>query len=481
MIKKFIKGIRNKLAGAPTTAKSTLPKAERQVIPRNAHNISREHISEAALKVLQTLKRHDYAGFLVGGSVRDMLLGLQPKDFDIATDATPEELTRLFRNAQIIGRRFRIVHIRFGRETIEVTTFRGHHHNDVHQNDVHDGNQDSHSQNSRSQAGKAQRNKSGMLLRDNVYGTVEEDAIRRDFTVNALYYNIDDFAVYDYTQGMADIRKRQIHIIGDPEQRYREDPVRMLRAVRLAAKLDFSIEKNTADNIPALKHLLASAAPARLFDEVLKLFTAGHAEKTFLLLQQYELFGVMFAQTAHALASQNEKTRSEYQAFLLIAMQHTDERIRSDKRISPAYLFATLLWPAFQEEMRSLLSQKNPPAHFQAQHIAADSVISQLLTRITLPKRFSAPMKEIWQLQYRLANRAGNRAEKLFAHPRFRAAYDFVLLREEAGENLDNLGLWWTNYQAADDTLRQQMAHAVVAPDSSTRKRRRRRPANRSQ
>jgi poly(A) polymerase len=425
------------------------------VIPRSEHTISREHISEGALKVLQTLKRHNYAGFLVGGSVRDMLLGLQPKDFDIATDATPEELTRLFRNAQIIGRRFRIVHIRFGRETIEVTTFRGHHHDD--KSVVNNSN-------------KAQRNKSGMLLRDNVYGTVEEDAIRRDFTVNALYYNIEDFAVYDYTQGMADITRRQIHIIGDPEQRYREDPVRMLRAVRLAAKLDFSIEKNTAEAIPALKHLLANAAPARLFDEVLKLFTAGYAEHTFLLLQKYELFGVLFVQTAAALV------QSDYQSFLVIAMQHTDDRIHSDKRISPAYLFGTLLWPAFQQEMKTLLAQKNPPAHYQAQHIAADSVISQLVTRITLPKRFSGPMKEIWQLQFRLANRAGSRADKLFTHPRFRAAYDFVLLREEAGEDLGGLGQWWTDYQSADETVRLQMANNVSAPANTSRKRRTRKP-----
>jgi len=470
MIKKFIKGIQGKLtrSGSPNQPTSPLPHAERQVIPRSEHKVSREHISEAALKVLQTLKRHNYAGFLVGGSVRDLLLGLRPKDFDIATDATPEQLTSLFRNAQIIGRRFRIVHIRFGRETIEVTTFRGHHH---------DTHKDQASPNPGANAKTAQRNKSGMLLRDNVYGTVEEDAIRRDFTVNALYYNIEDFAVYDYARGMDDIKKRQIHIIGNPEQRYREDPVRMLRAVRLAAKLDFSIEKNTAEQIPALKHLLADVAAARLFDEVLKLFTAGYAEPTFLLLQEYKLFDVLFSQTAHALSqasSPHSADEFNYQNFLLIAMQHTDDRIHDDKRISPAYLFATLLWPAFQEEMKSLLSQKNPPAHYQAQHMAADDVIRQFVARITLPKRFSAPMKEIWQLQFRLANRSGSRAEKLFTHPRFRAAYDFVLLREEAGENLDGLGQWWTDYQIADETARQKMADNISATHPSPRKRRQR-------
>lgn len=447
MIKKLLQRIQKKIPRpSRQTAKGSAVKAELKIIPREKHNISREHISEAALKVLYTLKKHNYAAFLVGGGVRDLLLGLRPKDFDVATDATPEELTKLFRNAMIIGRRFRIVHIRFGRETIEVTTFRGHHHH--------------------------QANPGGMLLRDNVYGTVEEDAIRRDFTVNALYYNVEDYALHDYTQGLDDIRKRRIHIIGNAEQRYREDPVRMLRAVRLAAKLDFSIEEDTAAQIPRLRHLLADVPPARLFDEMLKLFTAGYAESTFLLLDEYGLFDVLFPQTAKVMEHDETVHR-----FLQLAMFHTDERIRSDKRTSPGYLFATLLWPAFIQHLKTELARPQPPPHFQAVHIAADAVISQLVKRISLPRRFSAPMKEIWQLQFRLDQRAGSRAQKLMEHPRFRAAYDFVLLREEAGEDLGGLGQWWTDYQDADEHERQRMADALSqgAPKSGGPKRRRRR------
>jgi poly(A) polymerase len=455
MIKKFIRNLQDKLSRKEPTPPSSTVQSSLQVIPKGQHHITEKHISDATLRVLQTLRKHNHAAYLVGGSVRDLLIGLHPKDFDVATDATPEELVNLFRSAMIIGRRFRIVHIRFGRETIEVTTFRGHHH-DKAQEPLHHKD--------------AQRNKSGMLLRDNVYGTVEEDALRRDFTVNALYYNIDDHALHDYLHGMEDIQRRQIRMIGNPEQRYREDPVRMLRAVRLAAKLDFSIEATTAAFIPALKHLLKDVPPARLFDEVLKLFTAGYAEATFALMQQYELFGVLFPQTAKIL------THSEPdQQFITLAFRNTDERIRSDKRTSPAYLFATLLWPAFREQLASVLAQANPPPHFQAQHIAADTVIQQVTSRITLPRRFSAPMKEIWQLQFRLDNRAGSRAQKLFEHPRFRAAYDFVLLREESGEALNGLGLWWTDYQSADETGRLEMANSVDRPAAPPKRRRRRR------
>lgn len=449
MIKKLIQRIQKKIPRK--TAKGAAVKAELKIIPREKHNISREHISEAALKVLYTLKKHNHAAFLVGGSVRDLLLGLRPKDFDIATDATPEELTRLFRNAMIIGRRFKIVHIRFGREIIEVTTFRGHHHH---------------------QSNPSQSNSSGMLLRDNVYGTVEEDAIRRDFTVNALYYNVEDYALHDYTQGLDDIRKRRIHIIGNAEQRYREDPVRMLRAIRLAAKLDFSIEDETAAQIPQLRNLLAEVPPARLFDEMLKLFTAGHAEPTFRLLEEYGVFDVLFPQTAKVM-TQDESVRR----FLELAMAHTDERIRADKRTSPAYLFATLLWPAFVQQLKVELARAHAPPHFQCVHIAADTVISQLVKRISLPRRFSAPMKEIWQLQFRLDQRAGSRAQKMLEHPRFRAAYDFVLLREESGEDLGGLGAWWTDYQDADEPERQHMADALArsTPKSGVPRRRRRR------
>jgi poly(A) polymerase len=431
-----------------------IPATSFHIIPAQEHHLAHHDISEAAIRVIDTLRKHQHAAYLVGGSVRDLLLGLHPKDFDVATDATPEQVTRLFRSAMIIGRRFKIVHVRFGRDMIEVTTFRGHHHE-----------QDARKYESKT----AQKSKSGMLTRDNVYGSMEEDALRRDFTVNALYYDIDERSVLDYTQGREDLQKRCIRIIGDAEQRYREDPVRMLRAIRLAAKLDFSIEEKTAERIQPLRHLLKDVAPARLFDEMLKLFAAGYGENTLSLLQDYQLFDVLFPQSAKAM-EKNE----HYQHFVDLAMLHTDDRIHADKRISPAYLFATLLWPAFQEEMARMLANpasSQTPA-FQAMHMAADAVIHQLTARITLPKRFSAPMKEIWQLQSRLEQRHGNRAQKLFEHPRFRAAYDFVLLREEAGENLNGLGQWWTDYQATDESGRLKLMENLSSSPAPRKRRR---------
>lgn len=452
MIKNIFRQLRKHTRKSTTGEK--MPASESpQILAADAHQLNHHDISEAAMRVIETLRKHQHQAYLVGGSVRDLLLGLHPKDFDVATDATPEQVTRHFRNAMIIGRRFKIVHVRFGRDMIEVTTFRGHHHD-----------QDA----SKYESKTAQKSKSGMLTRDNVYGSMEEDALRRDFTVNALYYDIDEQSVLDYTDGMADLQLRRINIIGDPEQRYREDPVRMLRAIRLAAKLDFSIEGKTAERIQPLRHLLKDVAPARLFDEMLKLFAAGYGESTLRLLQDYQLFDVLFPQSAKAM-QQDE----HYQHFVELAMMHTDDRIHADKRISPAYLFAALLWPAFQEELSRILKQVQAPPVFQALHITADVVISQLIVRITLPKRFSAPMKEIWQLQFRLDNRGGNRAARLFEHPRFRAAYDFVLLREEAGEDLKGLGQWWTDYQEADETGRLDLATNLGNPPE-TRKRRRR-------
>lgn len=458
ILQSVVKGIRHRFqkqkAAKPGPNAPSIPTAHLEIIPASQHHLVHQDISEAALRVIDTLRKHRHEAFLVGGGVRDLLLGLHPKDFDVATDATPEQVNRLFRNSMIIGRRFMIVHVRFGRETIEVTTFRGHHHGD--------GADKKHS-------GKAaQKNKSGMLTRDNVYGSVEEDALRRDFTVNALYYDVDTQEVHDYTGGMADLDQYLIHIIGDAEQRYREDPVRMLRAVRLAAKLDFDIEEKTVAQIQPLRHLLRDVAPARLFDEMLKLFTAGYGKSTLALLQDYQLFDVLFPQSAQAMHH-----HPHFQTFVELAMRHTDDRIHGDKRISPAYLFATLLWPALQDEMTRILSSSATTPAYQALHIAADHVIQQLNARITLPRRFSAPMKEIWQLQLRLDQRHGSRAQKLFEHPRFRAAYDFVLLREEAGEDLKGLGQWWTDYQETDEQGRLELVENLTAP-TAPRKRRRR-------
>ncbi|MDR7088203.1 polynucleotide adenylyltransferase PcnB [Cellvibrio fibrivorans] len=401
------------------------------LIPRDQHSISRKNISPAAIKIIKQLEEAGFAAYLVGGGVRDLLLGNHPKDFDVATNAKPEEVKRIFRSARIVGRRFQIVHVRMGREVIEVTTFRGHH-----------------------EESSSVRSEDGMLLRDNVYGTLETDAMRRDFTVNALYYTLKDFSVIDYCNGMEDLKQRTLRIIGDPATRYKEDPVRILRALRFAAKLGFNLEPKTAKPIRELSGLLLNVSDARLFEEVLKLFLGGSATATFNLMREYDLLAHLFPGTDIAL-----KAGDEIGANLIEqCMINTDKRIRSDKTVTPAFIYAALLWPALQQQFTLLSSQMTPT---QAWAQAAQNVINQQLTRTAVPKRFLIPMREIWDLQQRLPSRLGMRALRTLDHPRFRAAYDFLLMREAAGEALDGLGVWWTNYQTANDEEREQMVKDI--------------------
>jgi poly(A) polymerase len=409
-----------------------------QIIPRDQHDVSRKNISSAALKIIKQLHEGGYAAYLVGGGVRDLLLGGHPKDFDVATDAKPEEVRRLFRGARIVGRRFQIVHVRMGREIIEVTTFRGHHDEEVTQT----------------------RNEDGMLLRDNVYGTLETDA---------LYYDLKDFSVIDYCGGLKDLQKRKLRMIGDPTTRYKEDPVRILRALRFAAKLGFDIDSSTAKPIRQLGNLLLNISDARLFEEVLKLFLNGSATATFTLMREYDVLQHLFPGTNEAL-----NANEPYMAKLVdLCMTNTDRRIRSDKTVTPAFIYAALLWPALQRRYAAIISTMTPA---QAWNQAALDVINQQLTRTSLPKRFLIPMREIWDLQQRLPNRLGMRALRLLDHPRFRAAYDFLLMREDAGEPLDGLGSWWTHYQGADDEEREKMVKDLGRQTTGTKPRRRRRP-----
>lgn len=420
------------------------------LIPRDQHNISRKNISPAAIKIIKQLEDAGFAAYLVGGGVRDLLLGNRPKDFDVATNAKPEEVKRIFRSARIVGRRFQIVHVRMGREVIEVTTFRGHHEE--------------------SSAGA--RSEDGMLLRDNVYGTLETDAMRRDFTVNALYYTLKDFSVVDYCNGMSDLQNRTLRIIGDPATRYKEDPVRILRALRFAAKLGFTVEAKTAKPIRELSGLLLNVSDARLFEEVLKLFLGGSATATFNLMREYDVLPHLFPGTDKAL-----KMGDELGANLIEqCMINTDKRIRSEKTVTPAFIYAALLWPALQQQFKHLSGQMTPA---QAWTQASQNVINQQLTRTAIPKRFLIPMREIWDLQQRLPSRLGMRALRTLDHPRFRAAYDFLLMREAAGEALDGLGVWWTNYQTASDEEREQMVKAIGKQGggkSASKPRRRRGP-----
>ena len=422
-----------------------------KIIPRDQHCISRKNISDGALKVMSRLRGSGHQAYLVGGAVRDLLLGGHPKDFDIATDATPETVHALFRNSRIIGRRFRIVHVRFGREIIEVTTFRGHHDNDAEPTTETGGNH-------------SRQSASGLLLRDNVYGTLEEDAVRRDLTVNALYYDSGTFEVFDHVHGLKDLERRTVCIIGDPAVRYTEDPVRMLRVLRFAAKLGFKIDRDTARAIPGCAHLLGEIPAARLFDEFLKLFLSGHAAATLELLMQHKLLQYLFPGTAQSLQRDMHTL-----ALVRAAMVNTDQRIAADKPVTPAFLLAALLWPVADRQARHLRERGDPP--IPAMHSAAQQTIAEATQHISIPRRFSQPMREIWEFQLRLQQRRGRKAAELVDHRRFRAAYDFLLLREQAGEETEGLGSWWTDFQQLPMEQRLQQ----VASDKGGRGPRRRR------
>lgn len=447
------------------------------IIPRAEHPISRASISSNALKVLYRLRSAGYRACLVGGGVRDLLLGREPKDFDIATDAHPEQVYRLFRNCRLVGRRFRLAHVQFGDEIIEVATFRSTYTPD----DGEDGE------------GQAPTvDESGRILSDNVYGSIEDDAWRRDFTINALYYDIEDFSVIDYANGMADLQQGIIRLIGEPEQRYREDPVRMLRALRFAAKLGFRLDAEAEAPLRRLAGLLADIPPARLFDEVLKLFMAGQAESTFELLRRYRLFGQLFPATEHCLAYQQQ----HYPRTLLVrALRNTDERIADGKPVAPYFLYAALLWEPVHARWVHYVSLGTD--EYSALEQAAEEVLAEQIRHTAIPKRISQPMREIWLLQPRFAQTAAKRALRLLTHPRFRAAYDFFCLRAELDPQLAELARWWTQLQNSEEGARPALfdkplpspASPVEAQPSAApaplaaeqrRKRKRKRPIKRS-
>ena len=428
-----------------------------RIIERDEHPISRKQITPNALKVLYRFKEAGFHAFLVGGGVRDLMLGNKPKDFDIATNATPEEIKRLFKNARIIGRRFKIVHIRFGREVIEVTTFRAHHDP---QNEIADDA-------SRRQIRglDSAHSSSGMILRDNVYGDIDQDALQRDFTVNALYYTVDHFRVLDFSTGMEDLDKKEIRIIGNPATRYREDPVRMLRAIRFSAKLGFSIEESTQRPFDQLGHLLNSVSRARLFDETLKLLAGGHAAVTFEKLRNFHLGPYLFAPTLEAM----KQAELPWGKLIDLALENTDKRLNLGKSVTPAFLFAAILWPV----LKLHLTQPVSPGMNRHQHFiqAANQTFLEQLNYTAIPRRVTSVSREIWELQYRLERKNKRSIEAAFSHPRFRAAYDFLLLREQAGENLGALGQWWTDFQNGDTNRKIQMITAVSRPSKRRRKR----------
>ena len=405
------------------------------IIARPDHIVSRADIHENALKVLYRLHNAGFRSLLVGGCVRDLLLNRHPKDFDVATDAHPEQIKSLFDNCRLIGRRFRLAHILFGRDVVEVATFRG---KDAEPED-----------DSRLNA------KNGRLLRDNVYGCIDEDVWRRDFTVNALYYNIADFSLIDYTAGIQDIRDRIIRLIGDPQQRYREDPVRMLRALRFAAKLQFTIEPKTAEPIYKMGKLLCDIPPARLFDELLKLFHGGAARASFALLEQYGLMKHLFPATDKCLQQQAVPYAQD---FLSRVLDNTDQRIAEGKSVTPAFLFSAFLWIPIIANFNGKTAQRMNVLEIQK---AGSRVLAPQQKATAIPRRVTSMMREIWTLQPRLQRYTGRRALQLLSHPRFRAAFDFLVLRAQAGGELQERAQWWTEIQSKAPEEQAQMARQL--------------------
>ncbi|MBM3383847.1 MAG: polynucleotide adenylyltransferase PcnB [Betaproteobacteria bacterium] len=408
-------------------------------MPKGKHGLARDSISPPALRVCEGLAERGHAAYVVGGAVRDLLLGIKPKDFDIATDARPEQVKPLFRRALLIGRRFRLVHVMIGGETVEVSTFRA------------------------ADTGEAQRTEHGRVLRDNVFGTIEQDARRRDFTVNALYYDPATEEVIDYHGGLADLRRRRLRMIGDPEARYREDPVRMLRAARLGAKLGLTLDADTRAPIRRLAPLLEHVPPPRLFEEMLKLLLSGHASACLRQLREEGLSKGLLPLLDVIL----EQPLGE--RFVTLALAQTDERIQTGRPVSPAFLFAALLWHEVLSAWRA--RQLRGERSLQALESAMDEVLEVQCAKLAITRRLTSAMREVWGMQPRFEQRSGQRPQHLVESPRFRMAYDFLALRAASGEVPAEIEAWWRAFQTADPGTR----HAMLLPDTGPKKRRRRR------
>ncbi len=439
-------------------AEEVIAEPRMTVIPREQHTISRKDISENALKVLYRLNKAGYEAYLVGGGVRDLLLGKKPKDFDVTTNATPDQVRKLFRNCRLVGRRFRLAHVMFGPEIIEVATFRGHHEDQPADRTT------------------SQRGQNGMLLRDNIFGSIEEDAQRRDFTINSLYYSVADFTVRDYVGGMQDLEEGIIRLIGNPETRYREDPVRMLRAVRFAAKLHMRISPETAEPIARLATLINDVPPARLFEESLKLLQAGNGLDTYQLLREYSLFQPLFPTITRYFT---EKGDSSMERIINLVLKNTDTRIQNDMRVNPAFLFAAMLWYP-QLETAQKIAQESGLTYHDAFALAMNDVLDEACRTLAIPKRITTLVRDIWQLQLRMSRRQGKRAWKLMEHPKFRAAYDLLALRAEVEGNheLQKLVQWWGEFQVAAPPAQKGMLD--VLDDEPDTRRRHRRPRKRT-
>lgn len=413
------------------------------VYAKSQHPLRRAHIPQHVIQIIETLNEAEFEGYVVGGCVRDKLFGMAPKDFDVVTDARPEQIKQLFKNCRLIGRRFRLAHLRYGREIIEVATFRGHHDQSSPDSQTCD---------------------SGMLMRDNVFGCIEEDAARRDFEMNAMYFNPITEEILDFANGMQAINERIIKMIGQPLDRIAEDPVRMLRAIRFSAKLGCDIDEHLSSAIKSQAHLIANVASARLFEEINKLLISGRGQITLPLLVEFGLMQHLFP----LWQSNDEKHTSKEWQITEKMLANTDERIKKNLKITPAFLYATVLW--YQIEDRALhLSQEGGLGHYDSLNMASIDMLQAQLRRVMIPKRFTVVMREIWLLQYRLNNRSGRRPFQLLTHPRFRAAYDFLLLRAFVeGGDLQEIAEWWTQFQVASGADKQNM----LLPQRNRRRRR---------
>ncbi|HRI93264.1 MAG: polynucleotide adenylyltransferase PcnB [Candidatus Accumulibacter sp.] len=448
MIRKFI----SRVLGRKNAGNRNQP----AIIAASQHGLQREQISRGCRQTVEALQENGYQAYIVGGAVRDLLAGLTPKDFDVATNATPEQVRRCFRRSRIIGRRFQIVHVNMGVETIEVTTFRGHH-----------GEQGEHGGN------KAQTDAQGRLLRDNVFGSQSDDAARRDFTVNALYYDPSSETIIDYHHGVADLQQKTLRMIGDPKTRYREDPVRMLRAVRLAAKIGLAIDPAARRPIREMADLLDNVPPSRLFDEMLKLLTSGHALRCVTRLREEGLHAGVLPLLDVIL----EQPLGE--RFVALALEATDRRVEEGKPISPGFLFATLLWHQVLATWEPLKSRGEPP--IPSLFVAMDEVLHVQAEKLAITRRIAGDIKDIWGLQPRFEQRSGKRPYGVLQQPRFKAGYDFLLLRAESGEIDPAIGDWWSEFLHAGDEARAEMLLPAAPASVKKRRRRRRRPADDSE
>ena len=419
-------------------------------VPASEHGINPRDIDKKARVILEALTTAGYEAYLVGGGVRDLMLGLHPKDFDIATSATPEQVKEVLPSTRIIGRRFRLAHVHFGRLYYEVATFRAPH----------------------DESDKGQVGHDGRIIHDNVFGSLEEDAVRRDFTVNALFYDLQLKEVIDFTGGVEDLKNRHLRMIGDPVVRYREDPVRMIRAIRFAVKLDLQIEPASDIPIRELSHLLGNIAPARLFEEVLKLFHSGSAVVMLERLREYKLFERLFPLAEASLSS--EDNNGSYTQLVRAALSNTDKRIRAGLPVTPAFLFAVLLWKNVREGSKMYRELGNPA--LQSVHLAASDAFSEQVKSISVPRRFSNMTREIWVLQGRFQFKNQRRVMSLLDHKRFRAAYDFMCLRAKSGEIPTGDCEWWTLIQEVDEAEKIAMCQAAPSKHKGKRRNKRRKP-----